>query len=117
GTCYRDYRQPEPEIARVVHDALGAAATVLNVGAGTGSYEPTDREVTAVEPSASMRAQRPATHPAAVDAVAEKLPFSDGFFDAAMAIQTVHQWADLARGLAEVRRVTRGPVVVLACDP
>ncbi|GAA1315336.1 methyltransferase domain-containing protein [Pseudonocardia xinjiangensis] len=117
GSGYSDYRRPDPEIAAVLHDALGAATTVLNVGAGAGSYEPTDRQVTAVEPAASMRAQRPADRPPALDATAEDLPFADGAFDAAMAVQTVHQWTDLARGLAELRRVTRGPVAVLTSDP
>jgi hypothetical protein len=90
---------------------------VLNVGAGAGSYEPTDREVTAVEPSASMRAQRPSELVAAIDAVAESLPFADGAFDASMTTFSVHQWSDVHVGLAEVRRVTRGPVLVLTCDP
>ncbi|GLS19369.1 hypothetical protein GCM10007874_23860 [Labrys miyagiensis] len=117
GMDYRRYRQPDPHIARFIHAALGDAASVLNVGAGAGSYEPPDRQVTAVEPSASMRAQRPAHLPAAIDAVAERLPFADGSFEASMATFTVHQWADLAAGLAEMRRVTRGPVVILSCDP
>ena len=101
---------PTPRIADMIADALGPARTVLNVGAGAGSYEPLDREVTAVEPSASMRAQRPAHLSPAVDATAERLPFADDSFDAAMASFTIHQWADLAAGLREVRRVTRGPV-------
>lgn len=117
GTGYARYRQPEPRIAAMILAALGDARTVLNVGAGAGSYEPTDREVTAVEPSASMRAQRPAHLPVAVDAVAGHLPFLDGAFDASMATFTVHQWPDLRAGLAEMRRVTRGPVVVMTCDP
>ncbi len=90
---------------------------MLNVGAGAGSYEPSGREVTAVEPSASMRAQRPPGLAPAVDATAEDLPFADGSFDAAMTTFSVHQWSDLGAGLREVRRVTRGPVVVLTCDP
>jgi SAM-dependent methyltransferase len=117
GTRYTAYRQPEPAIAALIVAALGDAASVLNVGAGAGSYEPTDRSVTAVEPSATMRAQRPAHLSRAVDGVAEKLPFADKTFDAAMATFTVHQWPDLRAGLAEVRRVTRGPVVILSCDP
>ncbi|HVS69073.1 MAG TPA: methyltransferase domain-containing protein [Mycobacteriales bacterium] len=100
-----------------MHGALGDARSVINVGAGAGSYEPTDRDVTAVEPSAAMRAQRPPHVVVAVDAVAEQLPFPDDRFDAAMATITVHQWRDLARGLAEMRRVSRGPVVILAFDP
>jgi SAM-dependent methyltransferase len=117
GTGYRSHRRPDPQIAARLHEALGSARSVINVGAGAGSYEPRDRAVTAVEPAASMRAQRPDDLARAIDAVAERLPFADGSFDAAMATFTVHQWPDLAAGLAEVRRVTRGPVVVLTCDP
>lgn len=117
GHEYGRWRRPEPSFARAITKALGDARTVLNVGAGAGSYEPTDREVTAVEPSAAMRAQRPDTLATAIDATAEDLPFDDDTFDAAMTTFSVHQWADLERGLAEVRRVTRGPVVVLTCDP
>ena len=116
GKVYTGYRTPDPRIAAVIERALGDARTVLNVGAGTGSYEPVDREVTAVEPSASMRARRPAGRPA-IDATAERLPFEDNRFDAAMGTFTVHQWQDLAKGLAELRRVTRGPVAILTCDP
>lgn len=117
GDGYTAYRQPEPEIEAAIRAALGDARTVLNVGAGAGSYEPRDLDVTAVEPSAQMRAQRPADRVAAIDGTAEVLPFDDNTFDAAMATFTVHQWSDLGAGLAEVRRVTRGPVVVLTCDP
>lgn len=117
GGTYSRYRQPDPVIEAQIHRALGDAQAVLNVGAGAGSYEPTDRAVTAVEPSASMRAQRPAHLHAAIDAVAEDLPFADKSFDAAMASVTVHQWSDLEKGLAEMRRVTRGPIALLVCDP
>lgn len=117
GNDYALYRQPEPAIAEAIHAALGSARTVLNVGAGAGSYEPVDREVTAVEPSASMRAQRLRHLVRAIDAVAEELPFPDHRFDAAMTTFSVHQWADLDAGLREMRRVTRGPVVVLSCAP
>jgi SAM-dependent methyltransferase len=89
---------------------------VLNVGAGAGSYEPTDREVLAVEPSATMRAQRPPEAPPVVDARAEELPFADDSFDAAMACITIHHWEPQEAGLAEMRRVARGPVVVLTFD-
>lgn len=116
GKVYRGFRNPDPRIARAIADVLGDAETVVNVGAGAGSYEPADRAVTAVEPSASMRALRPAGRPA-VDATAEDLPFDDDSFDAAMATFTVHQWPDLARGLSELRRVTTGPVAILTCDP
>ena len=117
GTAYSRYRQPDLRIAARISQALGAARTVLNVGAGAGSYEPADREVTAVEPSETMRAQRPASLAAAVDATAESLPFPDGAFDAAMTTFSVHQWSDLRAGLREMRRVTRGPVIILTCDP
>jgi len=117
GAGYALIRQPDPRIAAEFHAALGDATTVLNVGAGAGSYEPTDRAVTAVEPSASMRAQRPAHLSVAIDATADSLPFADNSFDAAMASVTVHQWPDLARGLGEMRRVTTGPVVILTFDP
>ncbi|MDR2322536.1 MAG: class I SAM-dependent methyltransferase [Microbacterium sp.] len=117
GATYSAFRRPDPRIAAIVRNALGGARTVLNVGAGAGSYEPVDRDVTAVEPSASMRAQRPPHLASAIDAVAESLPFADATFDAAMTTFSVHQWSDLAGGLSEVRRVTRGPVVILTCDP
>ncbi|MGY4644905.1 class I SAM-dependent methyltransferase [Cellulomonas sp. URHB0016] len=116
GTGYAAVRRPDPRIAAQVHAALGASRTVLNVGAGTGSYEPADRYVLAVEPSAVMRAQRPAGAAPAVDATAEHLPFDDDSFDAAMATVTVHQWSDVEQGLRELRRVSRGPVVVLTFD-
>jgi SAM-dependent methyltransferase len=116
GPGYTDYRRPDPRIAAAILDALGDGASVVNVGAGAGSYEPTDREVTAVEPSASMRAQRPAGRPA-IDATADALPFPDGSFDAAMATFSVHQWPDLLAGLGELRRVARGPVVIMSIDP
>jgi len=117
GEGYARIRQPDPRIAQAFHAALGDARTVLNVGAGAGSYEPTDRDVTAVEPSASMRAQRPDHLSEAIDATADALPFADDTFDASMASVTVHQWPDLARGLGEMRRVTTGPVVILTFDP
>ena len=117
GGAYSSYRQPEPRIAERIVRALGEARTVLNVGAGAGSYEPVDRAVTAVEPSASMRAQRPGWLSPAVDALAEALPFPDNHFDASLATFSVHQWTRLEEGLREMRRVTRGPVVILTCDP
>lgn len=117
GQRYTSYRQPEPAFARAIVTALGDAEIVLNVGAGAGSYEPVDRKVTAVEPSATMRAQRPAHLTQAIDAYAEALPFADRSFDAAMTSFSVHQWSDLEKGLAEMRRVTRGPLVILTCDP
>ncbi|MEU4427705.1 class I SAM-dependent methyltransferase [Actinoplanes sp. NPDC024001] len=116
GHGYARRRRPDPRIEELIHAALGDARTVLNAGAGAGSYEPADRYVVAVEPSARMRAQRPVAAVPALDATAENLPFDDASFDAAMATVTVHQWSDTARGLAELRRVTRGPVVVLTFD-
>ena len=117
GQGYASYRQPDPRITALIVEALCGARRVLNVGAGAGSYEPTDRRVTAVEPSAVMRDQRPAHLPRAIDASAEALPFADDSFDASMTTFSVHQWSDLAAGLREMRRVTRGPVLVLSCDP
>src|SRR3954452_25560078 len=111
GTTYTLTRRTEPRIAARVWAALGDARTVLNVGAGTGSYEPPDRDVTAVEPSAVMRAQRPAGAAPCVDAAAESLPFEDQSFDAAMAFSTVHHWQDPIAGLREMRRVARRVVV------
>lgn len=117
GVDYAVYRQPDPRIAAQILRAMGDAETVLNVGAGAGGYEPRDRQVTAVEPSATMRAQRPTDLPPAIDAMAEALPFPDRSFDAVMATWTVHQWSDLAKGIAEMRRVSRGPVAIMAADP
>jgi SAM-dependent methyltransferase len=117
GGGYSRYRQPEPLIFAAINEALGDARTVLNVGAGAGSYEPRNREVVAIEPSESMRLQRPSCLVRAIDGVAEKLPFEDRYFDASMASITVHQWQDLRAGLTEMRRVTRGPVLILTCDP
>ena len=115
GATYSVTRRTEPRIAAQVWAALGDARTVLNVGAGTGSYEPSDREVTAVEPSAVMRAQRPAGAARCVAATADSLPFEDQSFDAAMAFATVHHWQDPIAGLLEMRRVARR-VVVFTCD-
>jgi SAM-dependent methyltransferase len=115
GATYTVTRRTEPRIAAQVWAALGDARTVLNVGAGTGSYEPSDREVTAVEPSGVMRAQRPAGAARCVAATAEKLPFENQSFDAAMALATVHHWQDPIAGLREMRRVARR-VVVFTCD-
>ena len=111
GGTYSVTRRTEPRIAAQVWAALGDARTVLNVGAGTGSYEPHDRDVTAVEPSALMRAQRPAGAAPCVAAAAESLPFEDQSFDAAMAFATVHHWQDPIAGLRELRRVARRVVV------
>jgi SAM-dependent methyltransferase len=102
---YTRVRREDPRIAARIRAALGDARTVLNVGAGAGAYEPADLDVTAVEPSEVMRAQRPPGAAPVVDASAEALPFPDDSFDAAMAVLTDHHWADHAKGLAELRRV------------
>ncbi|MGE0667148.1 MAG: class I SAM-dependent methyltransferase [Sphingomonadales bacterium] len=117
GINYAELRRPDPRIAAAIERALGPAETVLNVGAGTGSYEPAGRQVTAVEPSSRMIGQRPASAAPVVQARAEALPFADKSFDAAMAILTVHHWTEKANGLAEMRRVSRGPIVILTFDP
>ena len=116
GRTYARHRQPDPRIAARIHAALGVARTVVNVGAGTGSYEPGDRWVLAVEPSATMRAQRPPGAAPAIDARAEALPLDDGAVDAAMACVTIHHWEPPEAGLRELRRVARGPVVVFTFD-
>jgi hypothetical protein len=116
GRTYARHRRPDPRIAARIHAALGDARTVLNVGAGAGSYEPRDRWVLAVEPSATMRAQRPIGAAPAMAARAEALPFDDAAFDAAMACVTIHHWESAAAGLAELRRVSRGQVVVFTFE-
>ena len=113
---YAQHRRADARIAARVHAALGDARTVLNVGAGAGSYEPEDRWVLAVEPSAAMRAQRPAGAAPAIAARAEALPLDDGAVDAAMACVTIHHWDPPAAGLAELRRVARGAVVVFTFE-
>jgi len=117
GLNYAELRRPDPRIAAAIIRALGQAQTVLNVGAGTGSYEPADRRVTAVEPSLQMIRKRSASAAKAIQASAAHLPFGNDAFDAAMAILTVHHWPDQEAGLRELRRVTRGRVVVLTFDP
>jgi SAM-dependent methyltransferase len=117
GVTYAELRKPDPRIGAYIHAALGDAQSVLNLGAGSGSYEPADRDVTALEPSAEMIGQRPASAPRAVQGCAENLPFPDKSFDASMAVLTVHHWTDQERGMAEMRRVTRGSIVILTYDP
>lgn len=116
GTAYAQQRRADPRITAAVRAALGNARTVVNVGAGAGSYELTDRTVVAVEPSATMRAQRPPGAAACLDASAESLPLPDASFDAAMAIYTDFHWADPARGIAEMVRISTSSVVVLTVD-
>ena len=110
-------RREDPRLAARIRAALGDARTLLNVGAGAGAYEPAELEVTAVEPSAVMRAQRPPGAAPVVDARAERLPFGDDSFDAAMAVLSDHHWDDHERGLAELRRVARRRVVLFTWDP
>ena len=112
GRTYQATRKSDPRIAALILEALGDARSVLNVGAGTGSYEPTDREVLAVEPSATMIAQRPPGAAPAIQASAEELPLPDKSYDAALAINTVQHWQDVPRALAELRRVVRLRIVV-----
>lgn len=116
GRTYASHRRADPRIGRRIHAALGDARTVVNVGAGAGSYEPADRWLLAVEPSATMRAQRPAEVAPVIDARAEALPFDDDSVDAAMACVTIHHWDPPEAGLAELRRIARGPVVVFTFD-
>src|SRR5688572_15478037 len=117
GIDYSELRKPDPRIAALIENALGPAETILNVGAGTGSYEPTGRQVTAVEPSLQMIRQRRSEAARVIQGCAEELPFDDDSFDASMAILTVHHWPDKERGLRELRRVTRGRIVLLTFDP
>ena len=97
--------------------ALGDAETVLNVGAGTGSYEPADKLVTALEPSAQMIRQRVASNVTVIQGSAENIPYNDNSFDASMAVLTIHHWSDKERGVKEMRRVTRNKIVFLTYDP
>lgn len=117
GRTYSATRHPDPRIERTIHEALGDAATVVNVGAGAGAYEPTDRELVAVEPSAVMTAQRTPGRTRVVEAIAERLPFADGEFEASMAVLSDHHWGDRRQGLRELRRVARRRVVLFNADP
>jgi SAM-dependent methyltransferase len=118
GGGYATTRREDPGLRARIHAALGDARTVVNVGAGAGSYEPRDRHVVAIEPSDVMAAQRPPGLAPAIRAFARDLPLRDGAVDAAMAILTVHHWdAGLRDGVRELRRVARGPVAILTYDP
>jgi SAM-dependent methyltransferase len=114
---YGQIRQEDRRIQAVIDLALGCARTVLNIGAGTGSYEPKDRYVLALEPSLTMRAQRRSGMAPAMIGTASEIPFDDDTFDASMAMLTVHHWPDLAKGLGEMARVTAGPRIVMSFDP
>lgn len=117
GNQYSTFRRTDPIIAKLIHAELGDSKTVLNVGAGTGSYEPEDRNVIAVEPSAIMRSQRPAHLVPPIACSAEALPFDNNSFDAAMSFLSLHHWSDPEKGLREIRRVTKGPVLIVTFDP
>ena len=117
GIGYAQHRRPDDRIATQIRQALGSARSVLNVGAGTGSYEPVDRVVVAVEPSVEMIRQRPRNSAPVVRAVADRLPFPDAQFDAALALLTIHHWPDWRQGLRELQRVARARVVMLTWDP
>jgi len=117
GCNYAGYRRPDPRIGAAIARALGSAATLVNVGAGAGSYEPVDRSVVAVEPSVAMIAQRPRGTAPVLRAYAAALPFPDASFDAALAILTIHHWDERARSLAELARIARQRVVILTWDP
>jgi SAM-dependent methyltransferase len=117
GRSYAGFRQPDPRIATAIVAALGDAQSVANIGAGAGSYEPTDRTVIAVEPSEVMIAQRPAGAAVCLQGSADALPLETGSVDAAMAVLSVHHWPDLERGLAEMARVARQRVVLLTWVP
>lgn len=116
GRNYGSIREADPRLAEPIWQALGDARSVLNVGAGTGSYEPHDRQVTAVEPSGVMIAQRPPGAAPAMQGVAEDLPFAEDSFDAAMAILTLHHWRAVDAGLGEMMRVARRRVVIVGFD-
>lgn len=117
GIDYAQLRRPDPRIAMQIERALGSAQTVLNVGAGAGSYEPAGRTVTALEPSAEMIRQRPAGAAPAVQGSAGEIPFPDQSFDAVMGVLTIHHWPDQQQGIREMCRVARKRVVLLTFDP
>lgn len=117
GLTYAEYRRPDPRIAAAIRSAIGDVKTVINVGAGTGSYEPDDLAVVAVEPSSEMCSQRPMGKAEVIRATAEQLPFRDASFDAALAVLTLHHWVDVRTGLREMLRVARERVVLFTWDP
>ncbi len=118
GQQYANHRQTDSRIAAFVHEALSNAKTVLNVGAGAGSYEPDDKYVVAVEPSIVMRSQRLSNSKTpAIIGTADALPFDDNSFDASMAMVTIHHWPDMQKGLKELRRVTKNQILIMTFDP
>jgi SAM-dependent methyltransferase len=116
GLGYANYRRPDGRIAAAITSALGKLEPIVNVGAGCGSYEPSDRRVVAVEPSMTMIRQRTANAAPVVQASAMQLPFRDAAFAAGLAVLTIHHWPDRTRGLAELARVVRRRVVILTYD-
>jgi len=116
GLNYSQIRRPDPRFEAAIWGALGSAKSVLNVGAGCGSYEPADREVTAIEPSPVMIAQRPENAAPAIQASAEDLPLRDKSVDATLCVFTMHHWDNVEQGLDEVLRVTRDRIVILTVD-
>ena len=117
GVGYADRRRPDPRLAAYIHDALADVESIVNVGAGTGSYEPRDRPLVAVEPSITMIRQRSESAAPAVLARAEELPFADGAFDASLAVLTIHHWSNWQAGLSEMVRVSRRRIVLFTWDP
>jgi len=117
GRSYSTRRRSDPRLAARLHALIGSDTTVLNVGAGTGSYEPIRSGVVAVDPSVVMLSQRSASAAPAVQAVAEALPFQDQAFDVVLAILTVHHWKNQRRGLEECARVAEDRIVILTWDP
>lgn len=116
GNNYSITRKPDPRIARRINVALGNCTSVINVGAGSGSYEPLDRAVIAIEPSVTMIQQRTTGSAPVIQGIAEQLPFADKTFDASLACLTIHHWAKRGPGLAEMRRVARERVVIFTWD-
>jgi SAM-dependent methyltransferase len=116
GRTYSRARQSDPRIAAAIEMAIEGCQSILNVGAGAGSYEPESRAVIAVEPSRTMIAQRPAGTAPVVQARAESLPFRDASFDAVVGILTLHHWEDQRRGFSECARVARSRVVFLTIE-
>lgn len=118
GNQYSGSRKTDPFIEKYITAALGSSQHILNVGAGAGSYEPSDRIVISVEPSEAMRTQRlMAGKGPAINAKADSLPFDDKSFDASMALLTVHHWPDMEKGLKELRRVTKNQIIIMSFDP
>jgi SAM-dependent methyltransferase len=116
GRTYSSTRMPDPRIGAIISNALAGCPTVVNIGAGTGSYEPA-QTVVAIEPSRIMIGQRPPGAPPAIRAVAEHIPLLDNCADAALAVLTIHHWTDLAAGVAEMHRIARRRLVFLTWDP